>query len=148
MVECGLAGKLDDGRAHHEALLPGRAGLLRRAEPAVFKGVLHAPGSAPDARTCASRSSTPAARAVERALATIADRFLNSRASTSRASIRARRLARAARSGACEGGVDESRPAHGRAISALPLAGLALAFAAMWLSSARPRSSRCSLPCT
>ena len=44
MVECGLAGKLEDGRAHAEALLPVvRAGFVE-PNPAVFKGVLHAQG--------------------------------------------------------------------------------------------------------
>lgn len=44
MVECGLAGKLDDGRAHAEALLPiVQAGFVE-PNPAVFKGVLHAQG--------------------------------------------------------------------------------------------------------
>jgi 4-hydroxy-tetrahydrodipicolinate synthase len=44
MVECGLAGKLDDGRAHAEALLPVvRAGFVE-PNPAVYKGVLHAQG--------------------------------------------------------------------------------------------------------
>ncbi|HEV7524228.1 MAG TPA: 4-hydroxy-tetrahydrodipicolinate synthase [Acidimicrobiia bacterium] len=52
MIECGLAGKIDDGRAHAEALLP----VVRRAyvdpNPAIFKGVLHAQGriATPDVR--------------------------------------------------------------------------------------------------
>jgi 4-hydroxy-tetrahydrodipicolinate synthase len=44
LVECGLAGKLDDGRAHAEALLPVvRTGFVE-PNPAVFKGVMHAQG--------------------------------------------------------------------------------------------------------
>lgn len=42
MIECGLAGKLDDGRAHAEALLPVTQALFAEPNPAVFKGVLHA----------------------------------------------------------------------------------------------------------
>jgi 4-hydroxy-tetrahydrodipicolinate synthase len=44
MVECGLAGKLDDGRAHAEALLPVVQAGFVEPNPAVFKGVLHAQG--------------------------------------------------------------------------------------------------------
>jgi 4-hydroxy-tetrahydrodipicolinate synthase len=47
MIECGLASKTEDGRAHAEALLPViRAGYLD-PNPAVFKGVLHAQGRIP-----------------------------------------------------------------------------------------------------
>jgi 4-hydroxy-tetrahydrodipicolinate synthase len=47
MIECGLASKIEDGRAHAEALLPViRAGYLD-PNPAVFKGVLHAQGRIP-----------------------------------------------------------------------------------------------------
>jgi 4-hydroxy-tetrahydrodipicolinate synthase len=44
MVECGLAGKLDDGRAHAEALLPVVHAGFVEPNPAVYKGVLHAQG--------------------------------------------------------------------------------------------------------
>jgi 4-hydroxy-tetrahydrodipicolinate synthase len=44
MVECGLAGKVDDGRAHAEALLPVVQAGFVEPNPAVFKGVLHAQG--------------------------------------------------------------------------------------------------------
>ena len=44
MVECGLAGKLDDGRAHAEALLGMVQAAFVEPNPAVFKGVLHAQG--------------------------------------------------------------------------------------------------------
>jgi 4-hydroxy-tetrahydrodipicolinate synthase len=47
MIECGLAGKLDDGRAHAEALLPVTQALFVEPNPAVFKGVLHAQGKIP-----------------------------------------------------------------------------------------------------
>ena len=47
MIECGLAGKLDDGRAHAEALLPVVQSLFVEPNPAVFKGVLHAQGRIP-----------------------------------------------------------------------------------------------------
>jgi 4-hydroxy-tetrahydrodipicolinate synthase len=47
MIECGLAGKLDDGRAHAEALLPVTQSLFVEPNPAVFKGVLHAQGRIP-----------------------------------------------------------------------------------------------------
>jgi 4-hydroxy-tetrahydrodipicolinate synthase len=44
MIECGLAGKIDDGRAHAEALLPVIRAAYVDPNPAVFKGVLHAQG--------------------------------------------------------------------------------------------------------
>src|SRR5207237_7373962 len=44
MVECGLAGKLEDGRAHAEALLGVVQTGFVEPNPAVFKGVLHAQG--------------------------------------------------------------------------------------------------------
>jgi 4-hydroxy-tetrahydrodipicolinate synthase len=47
MIECGLAGKVDDGRAHAEALLPVVQSLFTEPNPAVFKGVLHAQGRIP-----------------------------------------------------------------------------------------------------
>jgi 4-hydroxy-tetrahydrodipicolinate synthase len=47
MIECGLAGKLDDGRAHAEALLPVVTSLFTEPNPAVFKAVLHAQGRIP-----------------------------------------------------------------------------------------------------
>lgn len=47
MVECGLAGKLDDGRAHAEALLPVIQACFAEPNPAVFKAVLHAQGRIP-----------------------------------------------------------------------------------------------------
>jgi 4-hydroxy-tetrahydrodipicolinate synthase len=47
MVDCGLAGKVDDGRAHAEALLPVVTTGFAEPNPAVFKGVLHAQGRIP-----------------------------------------------------------------------------------------------------
>jgi len=52
MIECGLAHKIDDGRAHAAALLPVVRAAYTDPNPAVFKGVLHALGkiSTPDVR--------------------------------------------------------------------------------------------------
>jgi 4-hydroxy-tetrahydrodipicolinate synthase len=52
MIECGLAGKIDDGRAHAEALLPVVQAAYQEPNPAIFKGVLHAQGriATPDVR--------------------------------------------------------------------------------------------------
>jgi 4-hydroxy-tetrahydrodipicolinate synthase len=47
MIECGLAGKLDEGRAASEALLPLVKRLFAEPNPAVIKGVLHATGRIP-----------------------------------------------------------------------------------------------------
>jgi 4-hydroxy-tetrahydrodipicolinate synthase len=49
MIECGLAGKVDEGRAHAEALLPVTQALFAEPNPAVFKGVLQAQGRIPTA---------------------------------------------------------------------------------------------------
>jgi 4-hydroxy-tetrahydrodipicolinate synthase len=68
MIECGLAGKLEEGRAHAEALLPVVKRLFAEPNPAVIKGVLHAQGRIPtlDLRlpmTAASSSAVEAALA-------------------------------------------------------------------------------------
>jgi 4-hydroxy-tetrahydrodipicolinate synthase len=47
LVECALAGKVDEGREHHEALAPVTAAGFAEPNPAVFKGVLHAQGRIP-----------------------------------------------------------------------------------------------------
>ncbi|MBM3658458.1 MAG: 4-hydroxy-tetrahydrodipicolinate synthase [Actinobacteria bacterium] len=47
MIECGLAGKVDEGRAHHEALLPVVKACFTEPNPSVFKAVLHAQGKIP-----------------------------------------------------------------------------------------------------
>ncbi len=71
MIECGLAGKVEEGRAHHEALLPVVAGGFAEPNPAVFKGVLHAQGRIPTPELrLPMTSASPAA--VERALAAVA----------------------------------------------------------------------------
>ena len=49
MIECGLAGKVDEGRAHAEALLSVTQALFAEPNPAVFKGVLQAQGRIPTA---------------------------------------------------------------------------------------------------
>jgi 4-hydroxy-tetrahydrodipicolinate synthase len=72
MIECGLAHKVDDGRAHAEALLPVVKSCFTEPNPAVFKGVLHAQGliPTPDVRlplTSASDESVQAALAAVRA---------------------------------------------------------------------------------
>jgi 4-hydroxy-tetrahydrodipicolinate synthase len=73
MIECGLAGKNEDGRAHAEALLPVvRAGYVE-PNPAVWKGVLHAQGriTTPDLRMPMTNASSAAIdgclEAIERA---------------------------------------------------------------------------------
>ena len=70
MIECGLAGKIDEGRAHHEALLPVVEAGYAEPNPSVFKGVLHAQGRipTPDVRLPLVNAS-PAS--VERALAAV-----------------------------------------------------------------------------
>jgi 4-hydroxy-tetrahydrodipicolinate synthase len=70
MIECGLAGKVDDGRAHAEALLAVVSSMFSEPNPAVFKGVLHAQGRipTPDVRLPLVNASD---EAVERALAAI-----------------------------------------------------------------------------
>jgi 4-hydroxy-tetrahydrodipicolinate synthase len=47
MVDCALAGKVDEGRSHHEALLPVVAAGFAEPNPAVFKAILHAQGRIP-----------------------------------------------------------------------------------------------------
>ena len=55
MIECGLAGKLEDGRAHAEALLPGRASRVRRAQPRGVQGRAARAGPDRDPRPARSR---------------------------------------------------------------------------------------------
>jgi 4-hydroxy-tetrahydrodipicolinate synthase len=47
MIECGLDGRLADGRAHAEALLPVVDALFAEPSPAVIKAALHADGRIP-----------------------------------------------------------------------------------------------------
>lgn len=62
LVECGLAGKVDEGRAHHEALIPVVEACFAEPNPAVFKGVLHAQGRipTPNLRLPLTNASQPA----------------------------------------------------------------------------------------
>jgi 4-hydroxy-tetrahydrodipicolinate synthase len=62
MVECALAGKLEDGRHHAEALLPVVETAFAEPNPAVFKGVLHAQGriATPDVRMPMANASAAA----------------------------------------------------------------------------------------
>ena len=71
LTECGLAGKVDDGRVHAEALLPVTQTCFAEPNPSVFKGVLHAHGRipTPDVRLPLIAAS---AGAVETALAAAA----------------------------------------------------------------------------
>lgn len=70
MIECGLAGKVEEGRAHAEALLPVVQACFVEPNPAVFKGVLHAQGRipTPDVRMPLTNAS---ADTIETALAAI-----------------------------------------------------------------------------
>lgn len=71
MIECGLAGKVEDGRAHAEALLNVVIAGFAEPNPAVFKAVLHAEGliATPDLRAPMTNAS---AQATARAQAAIA----------------------------------------------------------------------------
>ena len=70
MAECGLTGKVDDGRAHADALLPVVQACFAEPNPSVFKGVLDAQGRipTPDVRLPLVAAS---AGAVERAMAAV-----------------------------------------------------------------------------
>ncbi|MBB3677633.1 dihydrodipicolinate synthase family protein [Modestobacter versicolor] len=65
MVEDGLAGRLAEGRAHAEALLPLTLALFAEPSPAVIKAVLHAEGRipTPDVRMPLANASPGAVRA-------------------------------------------------------------------------------------
>jgi 4-hydroxy-tetrahydrodipicolinate synthase len=71
MIECGLAGKVEEGRAHAEALLPVTQALFAEPNPAVFKAVLHAQGRIPtaDVRLPLLNASPDAARGALDAIA-------------------------------------------------------------------------------
>jgi 4-hydroxy-tetrahydrodipicolinate synthase len=71
MVECGLAGKVDEGRGHHDALLPVAQTCFAEPNPAVFKGVLHAQGliPTPDVRAPLVNASEAAVAAALAAIA-------------------------------------------------------------------------------
>jgi 4-hydroxy-tetrahydrodipicolinate synthase len=71
MIECGLAGKLEEGRATAEALLPLVKRLFAEPNPAVIKGVLHAQGRipTPDLRLPMTSATSAAVEAAMSALA-------------------------------------------------------------------------------
>ncbi|MBK5287717.1 MAG: 4-hydroxy-tetrahydrodipicolinate synthase [Acidimicrobiia bacterium] len=73
MIECGVAGKVDEGRAHAEALLPVVQACFAEPNPAVFKGVLHAQGRipTPDVRMPLTNASQAAIDAALAAIATV-----------------------------------------------------------------------------
>ena len=60
MVECGLAGKLEDGRHHAEALLPVVQTGVRRAEPGRVQGC--APRAGPDRHPRRAHAARPTPR--------------------------------------------------------------------------------------
>lgn len=72
MIECGLAGKIEDGRAHAEALLPVVRAAYSDPNPAIFKGVLHAQGriATPDVRLPLTNGS---AEGIRRCLDAVGD---------------------------------------------------------------------------
>ena len=73
MIECALQGRLADGRAHAEALLPLVRALFAEPSPAPLKAVLHAQGRipTPDVRMpLAQASPAVAERAIAAARAT------------------------------------------------------------------------------
>jgi 4-hydroxy-tetrahydrodipicolinate synthase len=71
MIECGLAGKVDEGRAHAEALLPVVEACYAEPNPAVFKAVLHSQGliATPDLRLPLTNASSAARDAALAAIA-------------------------------------------------------------------------------
>lgn len=70
LVECALAGKVEEGRAHHEALMGVVEAGFAEPNPSVWKGALHAQGRIPTADL--RLPMTPAASAsVDRLLAAI-----------------------------------------------------------------------------
>jgi 4-hydroxy-tetrahydrodipicolinate synthase len=70
MIECALAGKVDEGRTHHEALLPVARACFAEPNPAVFKGVLAAQGliATPDVRAPFTNASPAAVEAALEAI--------------------------------------------------------------------------------
>jgi 4-hydroxy-tetrahydrodipicolinate synthase len=70
MIECALAGKVDEGRRHHEALTGITAAGFAEPNPAVFKGVLHAQGRipTPDLRLPMTAASGEAIEGLQRAI--------------------------------------------------------------------------------
>jgi 4-hydroxy-tetrahydrodipicolinate synthase len=73
MIDCGLAGKLEEGRAGASALLPLVKRLFAEPNPAVIKGVLHAQGRipTPDLRLPMTAATPAAVDAAMAALGTL-----------------------------------------------------------------------------
>jgi 4-hydroxy-tetrahydrodipicolinate synthase len=72
MIECGLAGRVEEGRAHAEALLPLVRALFAEPSPAPIKAVLHAQARIPTAHVrmpLAAASPDVTARAIKAAAA-------------------------------------------------------------------------------
>jgi 4-hydroxy-tetrahydrodipicolinate synthase len=72
MIECGLEGRLAEGRAHAEALLPLVRALFAEPSPAPVKAVLHAQGRIPTAHVrmpLGDASEAVAERAIQAAAA-------------------------------------------------------------------------------
>ncbi len=70
LVECALAGKVDEGRAHHEALAAVVDAGFAEPNPSVWKGALHAQGRIPTADLRLPMMAAEAA-SVDRLLAAI-----------------------------------------------------------------------------
>jgi 4-hydroxy-tetrahydrodipicolinate synthase len=70
MIDAGLKGRVDEGRAHAEALLPLVLALFAEPSPAVIKALLHAEGRipTPDLRMPLANASAGAVDAARRAL--------------------------------------------------------------------------------
>ena len=70
MINDGLKGRVSDGLAHHEALLPVITACFTEPNPAIFKGVLHAQGRIPTANVRMPMTNA-SPEAVARAIAAI-----------------------------------------------------------------------------
>ncbi len=70
MVECGLHGKVDDGRRHSEALFEVIRAGFTEPNPAVFKAALHAQGriETPDVRAPMTNASAAATEQMMQAI--------------------------------------------------------------------------------
>jgi 4-hydroxy-tetrahydrodipicolinate synthase len=73
MIDDGLAGRVDEGRAHHEALLPLVLALFAEPSPAVIKAALHAQERipTPDVRMPLADASPEAAQRAAAILAAL-----------------------------------------------------------------------------
>lgn len=70
MIECGLQGRIEEGRRHAAALLPVAKALFTEPNPSVIKGVLHQQGRirTPDLRLPMTRASDAAVEAAFKAV--------------------------------------------------------------------------------